>query len=67
MQYTFATSMHCARCATTVSQILDDIETIDDYEIQLEHPQNLLLVEGSVQPQQIIDALADVGYEAKLL
>lgn len=65
---TFKSTIKCGGCIATVTPELNKLEAIQHWEVDLQNPDRLLTVKGeNLQPEQIIQTLAAVGYKAELL
>ena len=61
----FKTSMKCDNCIKTVAPYLNAISEITKWDVDLSTHEGLLMVEGDVEPQKVIDALKSAGYKAE--
>ncbi len=67
--FQFKTNINCGSCVRAVQGFLADVPQIEKWEVDTNHPDKILTVEGSegLQAQAIIEAVEEAGYEAQLL
>ncbi len=64
----FKSTIKCGGCIATVSPELEKLTQIKKWEVDLQHPDRILTVEGENLTADIIkNSLAAVGYKAELL
>lgn len=64
----FKSTIKCGGCINTVTPELDKLEAIHQWEVDLQHPDRILTVEGdNLNPNSIVQTLAAVGYKAELI
>ena len=57
--------MTCAACAMTVEMAVKDLETVEDVSVNLATERLSLLPKEGFDNQQVLDAVADAGYQAE--
>lgn len=57
--------MTCAACAMTVEMAVKDLETVEDVNVNLATERLSLLPKEGFDSQQVLDAVAEAGYQAK--
>ncbi|GAB5402939.1 MAG: hypothetical protein Aurels2KO_11700 [Aureliella sp.] len=69
MRVVFSTDMRCGKCLAKVSERLDSLSGVGEYEAKLDDPRKLLVVElGSEQNiGAVVGAVADAGFTAEKL
>ena len=61
---TFKTNISCTNCIAKVKPFLDKLEGIDNWSVDTNNPDKILSVEtSSATPEQIIDAVENVGFD----
>ena len=61
----FKTNIKCMGCISTVTPVLNEKAGIDKWKVDLQDPDKTLIVEGNSKPEEIVEALKDVGYNAE--
>ncbi|MGH7739265.1 MAG: heavy-metal-associated domain-containing protein [bacterium] len=56
--------MTCGHCVQTVQSALDQLEGVQETHVSLADQQAVLLYEGSLKTQEILDAVVEAGYQA---
>ena len=57
--------MTCASCAMTVEMAVKDLETVEDVSVNLATERLSLLPKAGFDSQQVLDAIAEAGYQAE--
>lgn len=66
--FTFKTNIHCNGCKSAVTPFLNKETQIKKWEVDINHPDKILRVEGDfVKPQEIIELITKAGYKIELL
>ena len=66
--YKFKTNIHCNGCKSAVTPFLDKETKISKWEVDINHPNKILKVEGDqVNAQEIIDLITKAGYQIDLM
>lgn len=62
----FKTNIKCGGCIATVTPYLNKLPQVSHWEVDIQNPDKVLTVEVSedTDKQQIINTLADAGYQA---
>ena len=64
----FKTNSNCGNCVRSVRGFLDDVSTIDHWEVNTEHPDKILTVEGEdVEAADVVGAVEEAGYRIEPL
>lgn len=56
--------LHCGGCVAAVEKALRQVENVQAVEVSL-NPQ-IAKIEGSASAEQLIEAVTDIGFDAKL-
>lgn len=56
------TGMTCGHCVSSVTEEVSEVDGVQKVDVQLDG--GTLTVEGDADPQAIIDAVSEAGYEA---
>jgi copper chaperone len=62
----FNTNIHCSSCVRAVSGALNSEKRISHWQVDTEHPDKILRVEGTEDPALVIAAVEQAGFEARL-
>ncbi len=67
--FQFKTNINCGSCVRAVQGFLADVPQLNHWEVDTSHPDKILTVEGTdeLQPQAVIEAIEEAGYDAQLL
>lgn len=65
-KFSFQTNIKCNNCLKTITPVLNSIIEIESWSVDLEHPNHLLMVEGEIDQNHIIEKLAQLGFSAVL-
>jgi len=66
-KFEFKTTINCGGCVAKVKPILDSISSIQSWSVDTISPEKTLTVETeTVSPEQIIEALAKIGFKSEL-
>ena len=61
----YKTNLRCGKCVAKIRQVLDPVQEIQSWEVDLEHPQKLLeVVHSSAVDDQVPGLLQQAGFEA---
>ena len=64
----FKTTIKCSNCVAKVTPVLDQIEPIKKWEVDLDSPDRVLTVEAEgLNDQMVTEKLAEIGYIARKL
>jgi len=61
----FKTNIKCMGCISTVTPVLNDKAGTNKWKVDLQDPDKTLSVEGNAKPEEIVEALKGVGYQAE--
>jgi copper chaperone len=65
-KFEFKTTINCGGCLAKVKPVLDANSSITSWSVDTSTPEKVLTVEtDSATPEQIIEALAKIGYKAE--
>lgn len=67
MKQTFKSNINCSSCINTVSPVLNQELDIESWQVDTEHADKLLTVEGDIEAEKVVSILKNVGYTAELL
>jgi len=60
----FKTSINCGNCVRAVTGFLDDVAGIKAWEVDTDHPDKILIVQGEqLQPDAIVEAVEEAGFD----
>ncbi|MBC6610917.1 heavy-metal-associated domain-containing protein [Hymenobacter sp. BT507] len=60
----FKTTINCGGCVRAVTGPLDDETAISSWQVDTDNPDKILTVQGDhVQPEQVIRAVQEAGFE----
>ena len=64
---TLKTDLHCNSCVNKVEPILSSNSDIEEYSIDLEHPDKIISIKGKdLKSQDLISKFLDAGYHAEV-
>ena len=64
---TFKTDLHCISCVSKIEPILNDNETIEEFNILIDHPEKLITIKGNdLDSGSIISEIEGAGYHAEI-
>ncbi len=64
----FKTNINCGNCVRGVSGFLNEVSTIEHWEVNTEHPDKILTVEGEdVEAADVVSAVEEAGYRIEPL
>ena len=61
----FKTNIKCTGCLSVVTPVLNEKLGENNWQVNLEDPQKVLSVPADSNPEEIIDAINKVGYQAE--
>ncbi|MGF1534387.1 MAG: heavy-metal-associated domain-containing protein [Bernardetiaceae bacterium] len=62
---TFKTNINCQNCIRSVTPHLNANFSIDDWQVDTDHPDKTLTLTGEITPEAVISLLSDAGFEAE--
>ncbi len=61
---TFKTNINCGNCVRAVTNFLNDVEHIENWEVDTDNPDKILQVAGEkVTAAEVIQAVEDAGFD----
>lgn len=63
MTQQFKTNINCGNCVRTVTNFLNDVEGIEQWEVDTDNPDKILTVTGPVAAAAIVEAIEDAGFD----
>ena len=64
----FKTNVKCGGCKKKVANFLDNNPSVSKWDIDLNDPDRVLVVEGnSINAQQIVQYVANAGFKAEII
>ncbi len=63
----FKTNINCGNCLRAVTPFLNSEPEIEKWQVDLEHPERILTVEGEVDASLVTDLLKEAGYKGEAL
>ncbi|PYF76844.1 heavy-metal-associated domain-containing protein [Pedobacter nutrimenti] len=63
----FKTNIKCGGCIATVTPFLNQMESIQAWEVDVNNPEKVLTVNGETDPAQVISTLDKAGFKAEAL
>jgi copper chaperone len=61
----FKTNIKCSGCVATVTPFLDEDQSIENWQVDLQSPERMLKVETSRSPKEIAELMKKAGYTAE--
>ncbi|WP_207422971.1 heavy-metal-associated domain-containing protein [Desertivirga brevis] len=61
----FKTNIKCMGCISTVTPVLNEKAGVDKWKVDLQDPEKTLVIEGDSKPEEIVEALKGVGFNAE--
>lgn len=65
MEYKFKTTINCENCKARVTPMLEKVEGIDSWQVDLQHDDRILTVTGNISPEEISKATLKAGFKAE--
>ena len=64
---TLSTDLHCDSCVSKVNPILKEELSIQQYDINLDHPEKLVTIKGTrLNSELLISKFGDIGFQAEI-
>ena len=63
----FKTNIKCAGCIATVTPKLNEKVGENNWQVDIQDPNKILTIETNTPAEEVISALADVGYKADII
>ena len=67
MKYTFKTNIHCENCIQGVSPFLNQEIDIENWKVDTNHQDNLLVIESDLDAQTLTKIVKEAGFQAELV
>lgn len=64
---TFKTSINCGNCIKAVTNFINEVDGVENWEVDTDNPDKILTVEGTASKEAIIEAVEDAGYDIVLI
>lgn len=61
----FKTNIKCSGCVDTITPFLNDDDSIENWQVDLQSPERTLKVQTSHSPKEIADLMKKAGYTAE--
>ena len=62
----FKTNINCGSCVKAVSGFLNEVPQIEKWEVDTEHPDKILSVQGKATAATIIEAVEEAGFDIQI-
>ena len=59
----FKTNINCGSCIKSVTNFIEEVPGIEKWEVNTEHPDKILSVEGQISTEAVIEAVEDAGFD----
>ncbi len=60
----FKTNINCNNCVRSVSGFLNEVESINHWQVDIDNPEKILIVEGDdIDIEAVIEAVEDAGFD----
>ncbi len=66
MKQRFKTNINCSSCIRSVTNFINDIEGIEEWDVDTDNPDKILTVSGVVVTEDIIEAVEDAGFDIEM-
>ncbi len=64
MTLQFKTNINCSNCIRTVTGFLNDLKSIEKWEVDTSNPEKILTVEGdNLSAEEVIFAVEEAGFD----
>lgn len=63
----FKTNIKCGGCIQKVKPYLDGLKQIKTWNVDLNSPDRILIVDGEISGDMIIQAISNAGYRAEMI
>lgn len=64
----FKTNIKCGGCVATVTPYLNQVGSIEDWQVDTQSPDKILIISGAhVDPQRVINLVQQAGFKAEVL
>jgi len=66
MKLQFKTNINCGNCVRSVTNFLNDVPSIETWQVDTDNPEKILTVEGEdVTAEAVIEAVEEAGFDAE--
>lgn len=62
----FSTNLKCGGCVAKITPLLQELQSITKWDVDLTDPKKTLTVEGGASQEEVIDALKKAGFNAQI-
>jgi len=64
MTIKYKTNINCENCIRSVTNFLNDVQSIDNWHVDIENPQKVLTVEGAdIDAEEVENAVEEAGFD----
>ncbi len=64
MTIKYQTNINCENCIRSVANFLNDVQSIDNWHVNIENPQKVLTVEGAdIDAEEVENAVEEAGFD----
>lgn len=63
----FKTNINCGNCVRTVTGFLNEVEGIEKWEVDTNHPNKILTVNGAIAKEEVIAAVEEAGFDIEAM
>ncbi len=63
----FKTNINCGNCVRTVTGFLNEVEGIEKWEVDTNHPNKILTVNGAITKEEVIAAVEEAGFDIEAM
>ena len=64
MTIKYKTNINCENCIRSVTNFLNDVQSIDNWHVDIENPQKVLTVEGTdIDAEEVENAVEEAGFD----
>lgn len=61
----FKTNINCGACVNKVTPVLNSDTNISQWNVDTQHPDKILTVEGNITADKVVESLKNIGYKAE--
>lgn len=66
MTQQFKTNLNCAMCVRSVTNFLNEVPGVENWQVDTDNPEKTLTVEGSASADKIMEAVDEAGFDITL-
>ncbi|MEN0003006.1 MAG: cation transporter [Bacteroidota bacterium] len=64
-EFQFKTNINCGNCVRAVQGFLAEVEQLESWEVNTEHPDKILTVKGTaLRAETVLEAIEEAGFNA---